>query len=139
MLYIGPYLSKRILKMFGAGKSIMLASLCMAFNMAFFVVMPNLFSVIAGMVILSVVISFAYTCQYTYYERMRECSEVGMGNAMGIYSMFENIGQTMGPLIYGAAIMLGERQGIGLLAGLMFAMILIFGKIGFRRGKRSKK
>ena len=139
VLYIGPYLSKRILKMFGAGKSIMLASLCMAFNMAFFVVMPNLFSVIAGMVILSVVISFAYTCQYTYYERMRECSEVGMGNAMGIYSMFENIGQTMGPLIYGAAIMLGERQGIGLLAGLMLAMILIFGKIGFRRGKRSKK
>lgn len=139
VLYIGPYLSKRILKMFGAGKSIMLASLCMAFNMAFFFLMPNLFSVIAGMVILSVVISFAYTCQYTYYERMQECSEVGMGNAMGIYSMFENIGQTMGPVIYGAAIMLGERQGIGLLAGLMFIMVLIFGKIGFRRGKRSNK
>ena len=34
---------------------------------------------------------------------------------MGIYSMFENIGQTLGPVIYGAVLMLGNRKGIFLL------------------------
>lgn len=137
VLYVGPTLSKRILKAFGPGKSIILASLCMAFNMALFFVFPNIYTVTVGMFVLSAVISFAYTCQYTYFEKLDECSEVGMGNAMGIYSMFENFGQTLGPVVYGAALILGQRNGIGLLFVIMLIMTVLFSKTGMKKGIES--
>lgn len=126
VIYIGPLLSKHLLRTLGAKKSVVLASLCMAFNMALFALFPNPVSVFAGMIILAVVISFAYTCQYTYFEGLDECSEVGMGNAMGIYAMFENTGQTLGPVIYGAALTLGDRNGIFVLFLLMFLLVCLF-------------
>lgn len=135
VLYIGPYLSKCILRVFGAGKSIIFASFCMALTMAIFAIVPNLYTVILGMVMLGFVISFAYTCQYTYYERLQECSMIGMGNAMGIYSMFESIGQTLGPIVYGSALMFGERNGIGLLFTIMFVFVCFFWKFGLNREK----
>ncbi|MEE0919015.1 MAG: MFS transporter [Lachnospiraceae bacterium] len=133
VIYIGPLLSKYLLKVLGAKRSVVLASLCMALNMGLFVLVPNIFIVLADMVVLSVVISFAYTCQYTYFEGLDECEEAGMGNAMGIYSMFENIGQTLGPVIYGAVLMLGKRKGISLLFLLMFLLVCLFLKLGKKR------
>ncbi len=132
VLYIGPFLSKYILRMLGSKRSIILASLCMAFDMGLYVLIPNIYSVLAGMVILSVIISFAYTCQYTYYEKLSECSAIGMENAMGIYSMFENLGQTLGPVAYGTALMLGYHKGIFVLFIIMFLLICMFLKLGLK-------
>lgn len=126
VIYIGPLLSKYLLRTLGAKKSVVLASLCMAFDMALFALFPNPVSVFAGMIILAVVISFAYTCQYTYFEGLDECSEAGMGNAMGIYAMFENTGQTLGPVIYGTALTLGNRTGIFVLFLSMFLLVCLF-------------
>lgn len=135
VIYIGPLLSKYLLMTLGAKKSVVLASLCMAFDMALFVLFPNPVSVFAGMVILAVVISFAYTCQYTYFEGLDECSEAGMGNAMGIYAMFENVGQTFGPVIYGAALTLGNRNGILVLFVLMTLLVCLFLRADRRRSR----
>lgn len=135
VIYIGPLLSKHLLRTLGAKKSVVLASLCMALNMALFALFPNPVSVFAGMVILSVVISFAYTCQYTYFEGLEECSGAGMGNAMGIYAMFENVGQTLGPIIYGAALTLGNRNGILILFILMFLLVCLFLRADRRRSR----
>lgn len=135
VIYIGPLLSKHLLRTLGAKKSVVLASLCMAFDMALFALFPNPVSVFAGMVILAVVISFAYTCQYTYFEGLDECSGAGMGNAMGIYAMFENVGQTLGPVIYGAALTLGNRNGIFVLFILMFLLVCLFPRADRRRSR----
>lgn len=133
VIYIGPVLSRQLLRMFGARKSVIFANLCVALDMALFVIMPGIVSVIAGMVILAVTISFAYTCQYTYFEGLEECAEAGMGNAMGIYSMFENIGQTLGPILYGAALTLGNRNGIFVLSGLMLLLVVLFSRRDIKR------
>lgn len=74
VLYIGPYLSKVIIKILGAGRSILFASLCMVSDMAIFVVVPNFYSAVISMVLFAIVISFAYTCQYTFFEGLQECS-----------------------------------------------------------------
>lgn len=126
VLYIGPSLSKALLRILGAKKSIILASLCMAASMGMFVSFPGIVSVMIGMFLLSMVISFAYTCQYTYFEQLPECAAVGEENAMGIYSMFENVGQTLGPVIYGAALLMGNRQGIFVLFAAMCVLVFVF-------------
>ena len=94
--------------------------------MLLFVLFPNLVSVIAGVVILSVVISFAYTCQYSYFEQTPESSAYGEGRAMGVYSVFESLGQTIGPIAYGVLLTFGYQNGITMFSLLMFAMLLVF-------------
>ena len=79
-----------------------------------------------GVLLLSVAISFGYAAQSTYYSELPSVEHYGGGRAMGIYSLFENIGQTIGPMIYGLAMMLGYRSGLGLIGGAMLALLLLF-------------
>lgn len=126
VLYAGPWFSRKLLEKIGARNSIILSSVGMAVNMGVFIVFPSIWSVIIGVVILSIIVSFAYTCQYTYFEQLPEISAYGEGNAMGVYSMFENVGQTLGPVVYGSALLLGQRNGIAIIAVAMFALIILF-------------
>lgn len=136
-LYAGPCLSGRLLRRLGAKRSVMLASFGMAANMGIFVLFPNAASVTAGLIVLSFIISFAYTCQYTYFEQLPECRAFGEGSAMGIYSMFESLGQTLGPVVYGLALMRGQRMGIALLSAAMALMLVLFALTAM--GKKTEK
>jgi MFS family permease len=125
-LYLGPLLAKILLNGIGAKKSILLASGLMAANMMMFVLKPTLFSALIGVGIFSVIISFAYTCQYTYFEDVPVVRWYGEGGSMGIYSMFESLGQTLGPMLYGVALGCGTRRGIFLIAAAMTVMMILF-------------
>ena len=126
VIYLGPKISQWMLRRLGMLNSVILASLGMAANMLLFVAWPNMGSVLAGVVILSVIISFAYPCQYTYFENLPDTAMVGEGKAMGVYSVFESVGQTAGPMIYGALMLLGQRQGILVFSGTMLALAGLF-------------
>ncbi len=126
VLYLGPVISGWILKKLGAYWSILVASLGMVAAMVLYVIHPSFVSVIIGVIVLSLVISFAYTCQYTYFELLPECTLYGSGNAMGVYSVFESAGQTLGPIAYGFFLGLGYRQGIMNAMLILIALALIF-------------
>ena len=125
-LYIGPSLSAWLIRRFGPKTSVTAASVLLVLDMGVFVLHPSLGSVIAGVVILSFIVSFAYTCQYTYFDSLREIQEYGNGAAMGIYSMMESFGQTLGPIVYGGLLGLGYRMGIGTFSLLMALGVLLF-------------
>ena len=135
VIYVGPYLSRWLLKKIGALWSAVLASTLMCLNMLLFILFPSLFSVIAGVVILSIVISFAYTCQYTYFEMTPQCAAYGEGRSMGIYSVFESIGQTVGPVAYGALLAFGYREGISIFCVAMFALTALFAVLMIKNRK----
>lgn len=139
VIYIGPWLSGMLLKKLGALWSIVLASGLMAADMLLFILFPNLVSVIAGVVILSVVISFAYTCQYSYFELTPESAAYGEGRAMGVYSVFESLGQTIGPIAYGVLLTFGYRTGILVFCLVMFAMLLAFVAMTYRSAKEYRE
>ncbi|MBR2527826.1 MAG: MFS transporter [Blautia sp.] len=126
VIYAGPYLSEWMLKTFGALWSVVISSAAMGLNMLLFVVHPNLVSVLIGVVILSVIISFAYTCQYTYFELTPESLAYGAGKSMGIYSVFESLGQTIGPIAFGSVLAFGYRTGIGIFCTVLLLMSAIF-------------
>jgi len=135
VLYIGPFLSSWMIKRLGAFWSILAASAAMGVNMLMFVFFPSLGTVIAGVVVLSLIISFAYTCQYTYFELTPETSKFGEGRAMGVYSVFESLGQTIGPVAYGALLALGYVKGIAMFSEVMLLLIGIFIVLMYKHGK----
>lgn len=132
VLYSGPQLSAWMLRRFGAAMSVLIGGLLLGLDMALFVVWPTWISVFIGVVVLALVTSFALTCQYSFFEALPESQRFGEGQAMGVYSVFESLGQTLGPMLYGAVLAAGYRNGIGLIAGIMlvsaFAFALLMGK-----------
>ena len=126
VIYVGAHISSWVIKRFGTFWSIVFASLLMAGNMLLFVIKPGMVTVLLGVVILSVITSFAYTCQYTYFEQLPDCVMYGDGKSMGIYSLFENAGQTIGPMVYGALMALGYRRGIGVFCAVLFVFAVLY-------------
>nr|MCR5282652.1 hypothetical protein [Lachnospiraceae bacterium] len=59
----------------------------------------------------------------------------GNSKSMGVYSVFENLGQTIGPMVYGALITLGYRQGIGCFCAGLFILTCIF-VLGMKKEKK---
>lgn len=145
VLYIGPYIANGMIKRYGAGRSVVFSSILMAANMAIYVVFPTVYSAILGVVILSLIISFAYTCQYTYFSELGEVKSYGSGKAMGIYSMMESAGQTLGPMVYGFLLSFGMAEGIRnfmVIMGVLVFLFLIFNfdkvSIGKLQGRKKK-
>ena len=126
VLYTGPHLSAWMLQRFGAPMSVLLGSLILALDMLLFVVWPTWTSVFIGVIVLALANSFALTCQYAFFESVPESQRMGEGRAMGVYSVFESLGQTLGPILYGAALAMGYRNGIGVMGGVMLALALLF-------------
>ena len=58
---------------------------------------------------------------------------------MGDYSVFESLGQTLGPILYGAALVMGYRNGIGVMAGVVLALALAFALLMGKDLRRSSQ
>lgn len=126
VIYAGPQLTGKLIARLGGKWTVALASALIIAAPLLYVAIPTLATTIVGVLLLSVAISFGYAAQSTYYSELPSVEHYGGGRAMGIYSLFENIGQTLGPMIYGLAMMLGYRSGLGLIGGAMLALLLLF-------------
>lgn len=126
VIYAGPQLTGKLIARLGGKWTVTLASALIIAAPLLYVAIPTLATTIVGVLLLSVAISFGYAAQSTYYSELPSVEHYGGGRAMGIYSLFENIGQTIGPMIYGLAMMMGYRSGLGLIGGAMLALLLLF-------------
>ena len=126
VLYVGPYISKYMIRKFGTFWSIIIAGIAMGLNMFLFVIYPSVITAVAGILILSAITSFAYTCQYTFFEELPDCGLYGDGRSMGVYSIFENFGQTIGPLVYGALLGFGYRVGLAVMGAILLLLVLLY-------------
>ena len=126
VIYAGPQLTGKLIARLGGKWTVTLASALIIAAPLLYVAIPTLATTIVGVLLLSVAISFGYAAQSTYYSELPSVEHYGGGRAMGIYSLFENIGQTLGPMIYGLAMMMGYRSGLGLIGGAMLALLLLF-------------
>ena len=134
-LYMGPYISSWMLKKFGGFKSICIASLLLSVGIAAYFIYPHYLSAVAGVVILALASSFAFACQYTYFENLPVVSRYGEGNSMGVYSIVESIGQTLGPIAYGMFLGFGFRIGIGIAFAMVMLFAVIFTVSGIKGGE----
>ena len=135
VIYVGPYISSWVIKKFGTFWSIVFATSIMGLNLFISGIFLSVLTVIAGVVVLSLVVSFAYTCLYTYFEQLPDSLMYGDGKAMGVYSVFENLGQTVGPMVYGSLMLLGQSKGM-IIFGVVVLILLICYIIAMRKEER---
>lgn len=132
VLYLGPKLSDVILKRLGSFWGMLSASLLAGGAMALFIAFPAVGSVIAGILLVYGAYAFGSVCQYTYFQHLPECLSYGEGKSMSAYSVFENLGSTLGPMVFGALLPMGYRAGLSVFCGVLLALGAVFTVVSWR-------
>lgn len=136
IIYAGPFLGQLLIEKLGGRRAMVLASLLMFADVALFMAFPGFPAAVAGVVGLSVIVSFAYTCQNAYFASLPVVGAYGEGNAMGVYSMMDNIGQTLGPVLFGFVVSLGYTAGIRAAGGIFGILLLLYLLVTVGRKKK---
>ena len=138
VLYLGPKLSSLVLKKMGSFYGVLFASFLAAGGLLLFVIFPGIGSVIAGVAIVYVAYAFGSVCQYTFFQLLPECLSYGSGKSMSVFSVFENLGMTLGPMVFGHALLFGYRAGVLIIAFALTVLTAAFAAFNWRSGKYFK-
>ena len=126
IIYAGPPLTQVLISRLGGKWTVALASLLICLAPLLFVLSPTVPSAVAGIVLLSLSLSFGYAAQSTYYSGLPGVTGFGESRAMGVYSLFDNGGQTIGPVVYGIAMMGGYRAGLLVICTVLIVLLGLF-------------
>ncbi|MBQ9002526.1 MAG: MFS transporter [Eggerthellaceae bacterium] len=95
----GP-LTRQVEKSFG-GRSVYLALALNVVAVALYMSTPGIWALVGALLVLGVSASFAKPCQQAFYLRQDASRQLGEDRAMGIYNFSENIGESLGPTVFG--------------------------------------
>ena len=126
VIYLGPVLTKTLIGLLGGKWTTVVASGLMIIATLLFAFVPTMPAALIGVLLLSVAISFGYAAQSSYYAGIPQIQQYGSSRAMGVYSLFDNSGQTLGPVVYGVALMFGYQRGILVIGAALLALLVLF-------------
>lgn len=98
---LGDALTERMEKSFG-GRAVYVALGLNIAAVALYVNTQTIWSLVGALLILGVSASFAKPCQQALYLRQDASKQLGEDQAMGIYNFSENIGESLGPIVFGS-------------------------------------
>ncbi|MDR3156717.1 MAG: MFS transporter [Lactobacillales bacterium] len=127
VVFLGPVIAKFILAKFGKAKSILTGLILYAVALAVFGFNPTLSVALIVLIVMGIADSFTFTAQNVYFTGLKEVEQYGVNKSMGIYSLFENLGQAIGPLLFSTVLMIGVSKGILLVCTILAFAGILFG------------
>lgn len=126
IVYIGPWLAKFLEGRLGSKRATVLAGFFTALALLSFALTRSVAVAFLVVILMGMSDGFGVTSQINYFIGTREAIQLGEGKAMGVYSLVENIGQMVGPLLFGSLASLGTGMGVGAISGILFIGIIAF-------------
>lgn len=126
IIYIGPVLTKFVSKYLGLKISSVLYVLIILGGLGYFALDGTITSAIVAVIALAIAESFGLIVTINYFAGLRASKELGEGMALGFFGLVENIGQMLGPLIFGMLLIFGNTKGVGILTIFSAVLLLVF-------------
>jgi predicted MFS family arabinose efflux permease len=134
-IYLGPRLTELLIAKLGEKNTTMLASALAGASALIFAFVPNAAAAIAGVVLLTAASSFGYAAQSAYYTGLKATVEYGESRAMGVYSIFDNGGQMLGPIVYAFALSAGNRGSAVIMGGGLICVLVLYMLLNRKKGE----
>ncbi len=127
MFYLGPLLYSVSVKKIGL-KWTMISSIFMwSFSLLVFAFTGNITGAIITIFIMGISEGYGNGAVYIFYtDKIKEVNEYGVEKALAVNEFMTNIGLAAGPIIFGAAMLLGIRPGMLLIAMSMSVLAVVF-------------
>ncbi|HPS81604.1 MAG TPA: MFS transporter, partial [Candidatus Limiplasma sp.] len=137
-IFLGDVVPDALLKKLDAWNALRLSNLVCMYALVLFALKPVFETAVVTVCLLGVSASFGYASQGVYYTEMIRRNNISDGKAMGLYSLFDNLGQTSGPLGLSALLFMGVALECGAIAAgaavLLGVGTLVTGKRKRRNG-----
>ena len=115
-------------KLFSKRKRLGVAISSIVYAMAFVVVIvfKNIPALFASLALVGLSDGFGNPLMTGYFTDLPEVEEYGYDRAFGIYSIFENIAQSVGSFVFSYVLIMGVGKGLTVLAVSLCVLSLIF-------------
>ncbi|MDD4074497.1 MAG: MFS transporter [Eubacteriales bacterium] len=134
-IFLGGVLPQRIFRRIGVRKAMMLASFLTVCALLLFTLRESYLAAACSVCLMGLASSFGMTAQGVYISQAARREGIGVGVAMGMYSLTDNFGQACGPLVLGAMLHWGYGKAMGIAA---VACAILLGLFTLLTGKESK-
>lgn len=125
-IFAAPALSDFLLKRLGAVGTNLLAAGLFILAIFLFALFPTLGSSVLVVYLLSFAGCFGLVAQGILFSSLRASGQFGIGKSMGVFSLFDNLSQTLGPIVFGGLLIFGSRA-----ASLILALVALVALLGF--------
>ena len=120
---------------------LMLSALLYAGAFSIVALFRNVPALLAALLILGFSDSFGLPLQTSFYTDQKEVERFGFDRSLGVYSLFENTSQALGPFVFSWALVVGVSKGLYVIAAVIAALAIVFMISGlfFRRKSSAGK
>lgn len=110
VIYVGPSLTRSLLGKLGRFV-LPTASLISILAVVIFALMPKIATMLIAVALLGISNSFGYTAYSVNYSSLVTERGYDPGKAMGVYTLFENVAEATGPMLFSTLMLVGITTG----------------------------
>lgn len=137
VIYLGPSLTAFVTGKLKSKWSVALAGGIYAATLILFYIFTGNGMVAAAALLFGIADSFGFSALSLYFSGLDAVKTFGSSKAMGVYSTFDNVSQTLGPFVFSAVYVLGVRRGILLLAAVYLVLLALYSLFGRKNAAES--
>lgn len=124
IIYLGPWLSQKVERYLGNLYGSILGSFLWGSALIIAALTGNVFGMLLVLMLMGATEGFCVNTQNNLYLNLPVTKKVGADTSVGYFEMFAKLGETLGPLLFALALLLGSRSGL-LLLGVLVAMLAL--------------
>lgn len=136
VIYLGPSLTSMLTGRLKLKYTVILAGAIYIATLFLFFLFTGNGMVVASAFLFGIADSFGFSALSIYFSSLDTVKLFGSGKAMGVYSTFENISQTLGPFVFSAVFVLGIKQGIFAITVVYLILLVLYTLFGKKIDKQ---
>lgn len=122
IVYLGPPLSRFVESKLGTRWGSMLGSIFWGVSLVLAGFVSNVVGAAIVLVLMGLTEGFAVSSQNGLYFREPAVIQAGEDRATGYFELFGKIGETIGPMLFAAVLVLGRQLGLGILGASVIVL-----------------
>lgn len=126
IIYLGPVLTRYVTKKLGSTIGMMASMLIVVCALATFTIFGSISAAFITIILLGIAESFGVSLKTTYFLNLQGIKDLEINQGMACFSGIVNLSRMAGPMVYGMALSIGTKMGVGLISLAVLIMLLVF-------------
>lgn len=126
IIYLGPILTRYIGQKLGDTKGLIVSMLIVVCALTNFVLLGTVMAAFITLILLGIAESFGVSMKTTYFLNLNGIKDLEINKGIAYFSIMVNLSRMAGPIVFGMALSLGARMGVGLISLIIMLLLLAF-------------
>ncbi len=126
IIYLGPVLTRYVINKLGNTYGIIASMSIVICALASFAMFGTITAAFVTIILLGIAESFGVSMKTTYFLNLKGIRDMEINKGIASFSIMVSFSRMAGPIVYGMALSLGARMGVGLISIVILLLLLVF-------------